>query len=369
MKKILPLLIIIPMMLSGCWDQKIFEKIAFTLEIGIEKSKEEGKYLITETSPAIGAKEQFGIEIVSTSSEIMRGAIENVTKMSSREVEGGKIQQVLFSEDVAREGIHDFLEIFSRDPELPLISWVVVVEGSPKGMFEKASDFKDIPGPALYINQLIMDNVKDMNTPKTRIYNFEINYFAPGIDPVTPLIRLEENDILVVGSAVFSGDRMVGRLDNVRTAMLLCMTANPESGLLSYAAPFPPEMPKGDKDKFAVTLTDIKRKIEVKIENSRPIVDLKLSFNAYMEEYVWDALSKESNQKIVEEQLSDSIKKDCMETLDYLRQVGSDPIGIGELVRARYYDYWKDMDWINIYKDAQFNMDVEVNITEYGSID
>jgi spore germination protein len=58
-----------------------------------------------------------------------------------------------------------------------------------------------------------------------------------------------------------------------------------------------------------------------------------------------------------------------MDTLKYLQQVGSDPIGIGEKVRAKYYSYWQGVDWKDIYKDIDINVDVKVDIKQYGAID
>lgn len=369
MRKSVLLLIIIPTLLTGCWDLKIFEQVDFTLQLGIESSKKEGELLITGTSPAIGAKEKMAIEMISSTAQSLREATEKRNRMAAKRTRSGKIQQILFSEEIAGKGIHELLEVFERDPEDPLLAWVAVVEGSPREMFEKASKFKDIPGPALYINQLLQHSSKDAHIPVTRVYNFDVNYFAPGIDPVTPLLRLVKEDILVVGSALFSDDKMVGKIDHKQTALLLAMMGKTQKTVTSYITSQPPGESPEAKEYIAITLSQCKRKIDVYIKDKKPVVNINISYSGYLEEFGWDNFSDQSVQKKVEKHIAGNIKKDCMELLKYMQEVGSDPIGIGDMVRAKYYSYWQSIDWKEVYKEAQINVDVQVDIKEYGAID
>lgn len=368
MKKLMILLSIIPIIFSGCWDQRIFEKTGFSLMIGIESSKKEGEYMITATQPAIGAKEKYGVEIQTTVAGGLRESKENRNRMAARIPEPGKIQQVLFSEDAAKKGINELLDTLNRDPENPVLAWVIVTEGSPLEMINKSSKFTDIPGPALYINQLIKNNIKDANTPETRVYNFNIDYFAPGIDPVAPTIKLLEKDILVTGSAVFSGDKMVGKLDHRQTGLLIGMMDEGKDKEYSYIAPYPHGIEMPGRKNFAVTLIESKRSINVSMKDSRPSVDIYLKYEGSLQEFGWDNLDKITVQKKIEDHLNSLLKKDCAEVIKYLQRVGSDPIGIGEIVKAKYYGYWNTIDWKSIYRDIPVNIYVSVKLKEAGAI-
>lgn len=209
-------------LLSGCWDQIPIEQTGFSVQLGFELSPEH-KLLITNIYPAIDAKEKNRDEIITAEGNLVREARERRKTTGAKVVNGGKIQQLLFSKELAALGIQEIMEILERDPLNPPVSYVVIVDGSPKELLEKAQTFTSKPRPVLYINQLLVNNINSAYTPDTKIYDFYIRYFAPGLDPITPLIRLETDGIRVLGSALFAGDKMVGEIDTQQTAFLLAM--------------------------------------------------------------------------------------------------------------------------------------------------
>ena len=146
MKKIIGILlsVMISTILSGCWDQRIYEEIGFILQLGVESSEDSGHMLVTYTAPIIDVKGEEMVEILPTKAGILRQGRENVRRISPRNLEAGKVQQVLFSEEIARKGIHNTFEVLQRDPSNPALAWVVVVEGSPSELIEKASKFEEI---------------------------------------------------------------------------------------------------------------------------------------------------------------------------------------------------------------------------------
>lgn len=354
--------------LSGCWDQKIYEQIGFILEVGIEESKKEGEFLITYTSPVFDTQLKEKVEVIPTTSGIMRGARENARRLSARQLEGGKIQQVIFSEEVAKKGIHNILEILQRDPVNPALAWVVISEGSPREMFEKGLEFKDKPRVAIYINQLLEGTSKVSYIPQTKVYDFDINYYIPGLDPITPIIRLTPEDIQVVGTALFDGDRMVGKIDSRNTALLLAMKGMMKT--TEYVASVPESIDdvKSEKNHIAIYIKDVKRKISVNIEDNRPVVDITLAFEANLDEYKWGSGAEEAESKILEKYIAKAIEEQCMRLMQYTQEVGSDPLGIGDMVRARHNKYWDSVDWREVYEDITFNVEAKVEIQQYGTI-
>lgn len=366
--RLLILVIASSLTLSGCWDQKIYEQIGFILEVGIEESEKEDEYLVTFTSPVFGTVEKEKVEVITTTSGILRGARENARKMSARQLEGGKVQQIVFSEGVAKKGIHNTLEILERDPTNPVLAWVVVSEDSPREIFEKGLEFKDKPRIAIYINQLLDGGAKSSYIPKTKIYDFDINYYIPGLDPITPIIKLAPDDIQIVGTALFDDDRMVGKIDTQSTVLLLAIKGMMRSTEYITLVPENIEEVDSKKNHIAIIIKDAKRKISVSIENNKPVVDITLDFKTNIDEYEWDNVANESEIKMLEGYLSQAIETQCMELLQYTQEVGSDPIGIGDIVRARHNKYWDSVNWREAYEDITFNVEAKVKIQQYGII-
>jgi len=367
MKKVIMLILTVAVLLSGCWDQKIYEQIGFILSVGIELSEEEGKLLLTYTSPVVGTAKKGEVEILHTTADILREARENVSMKSPKTLEAGKIQEFLFSEELAKKGIHSLLEVLQRDPLNPALAWVVVVEGSPGELLEAASKFEDKPKPAVYVSQILESVSRSSYVPETRVYDFDINYFAPGIDPMVPLLRLTEDDIMVIGSALFKGDKMTGKIDRQQTALLLAMKGMMKTTVFICRAPQSTEELLVQKE-MAVSMKAGKRNLNIKIENNKPAVNISLELFGSVDDYKWDELRDSSLQEKLEKYLGEEIKKECMKTLKYLQHIGSDPIGIGDIVRARHNSYWKSANWEEAYREAEFNVEVKVEIMNYGAI-
>ena len=53
------------------------------------------------------------------------------------------------------------------------------------------------------------------------------------------------------------------------------------------------------------------------------------------------------------------VQRNCLGNPRYTQRLGSDPIGFGDLVRAKYYSAWKTMDWEEVYRDATVNVEVK----------
>lgn len=367
MKRML-LILIIMLLLTGCWDQKIYERIGFTLMIGIEDTTSSDEYLITAASPVVGIERGSNVEILTAKAKSLREAREIRNRLTPQLPEAGKMQQIAFSDKIAKTGIHPFLEIFERVPEDPALSWVIVVEGSPHEMFVKAANFKDKPRPSFYLAQLLKNSADKSYIPDTRIFNFDIDYYAKGIDPVTPLIKLKPNEIEVKGSALFSEDKMVGTLDHQQTLLLMAMKNSMKNTFYITKVPNFSDSNHEDREFAAINLSLNKRKLKVKIEKNKPVINISLEFNANIAEYIWDNLDDISTQKKIEKLLEKQIRDDCINIIKYTQEVGSDPIGIGDIIRSKYISYWESTDWKDAYRNADVNITIKLDIKQYGTI-
>lgn len=363
-------MLIIMISFVGCWDQKIYEDSGFALQIGYESSSA-GKILMSFTVPVVDPQAKEPVELVYSNANLLREFREDAKKISSKLIEGGKIQQILISDSLAYKGINNLLEVIEREPTDPSTPYVVIVEGSPKTMIETAKNFVDKPPrPAFYIHQLLENNIKSSYIPETRIFQFSNAYFSPGIDPIAPMIKLQFDKgkgIEVTGSALFAGDKMVGKIDTKQTPLLLAMMGKMEKS--TFVSKMVVETnSQNEKSGCAVGLNGVKRKISVNIIDNIPVVDISLNFKVNISEFQWNKIYDENVQNSIEDILSSEIKQNCEKVLKYTQEVGSDPIGIGDIVRAKHNSYWEKVDWNNTYKNVIFNIKVNVNISNHGSI-
>ncbi|MDI6619054.1 MAG: Ger(x)C family spore germination protein [Clostridiales bacterium] len=369
MKKVLALVLIIPILITGCWDMKIYERIGFILNIGVESSKDEG-LLVTYTSPVIAeGKKQNEVELIEVTGKVLRDAREKARRMSAKLLEAGKIQQLFVSDEYAQnKSIHQTFEVLERDPTDPIHCWVVIVEGSPSKMLKALSKFTDKPRPSIYMDNLLENISKSSYIPDTKLVDFDICYFAPGLDPILPLVKLSGQEVIATGSALFSGDKMTGKINTRQTFLTLAMMGKAKKAEFASIDPLPVKPDFGNERDMSTDLVPVKRKIDVEIENGRPVVNIYLKFDGYISEYKWDNLDKATVRAEIENYLEKRLENDCDETARLLQQHGCDAIGIGDIVRAKYNGFWKSVDWKDAYKETKINVDIDVNIKQFGVI-
>jgi spore germination protein len=353
---------------TGCWDQKIYERIGFILQMGLELDKD-GKLVYTVSVPVVGPDIQGKVEVFTTSRNLLRESREKVRHVSGKAVEGGKTQHIYFSEQLAQKGIDQYLEIFFRQTENPLLANIVVVDGSPKEMMELSAKYEDKPRPAFYFNDLLVNARQNSYIPETRIYDFTIMEYSKTIDPITPIVRYNEKEIEIAGTALFSGDRMVGKISTDKTGMLLAMMDVNRKIQYTYHKQVEQMDTEEIKSGAALLVKGIKRKLKINTGGEALQIDIRLDFKASLDEYAEaHNLDDPEAKRKLEEAVALSMRDNCLELLKYLQEIGSDPIGIGEEVRTKHNTYWKSVQWKEVYKKASFNVGVSLIFELHGAI-
>lgn len=368
--KVFIIIMLVPLLLTGCWDQQVYERIGFVLQVGIESS-EDKKLLVSYTAPVTDPKKSEVVELLSNEAGLLREFRENSRRVSAKLVEAGKAQQIVISSSLAEKGIKNLLELYERDPANPAIAYVVISEDSPRELFNVSQKLGDKPRPSFYLNQLIENNSASSNCPNTSVFEFSVENFAPGIDPMVTMVKIENEQgkgLRIDGSALFSGDKMVGKIKPKETSLILAMKGKMKHTEYIFTSVGPPENDVTGKTGVAVLLSKPKRKINIKIENNLPVVKISLKFTGDYDECGWNHIDKKDVQKKYEKLMGEELKNECMKVLKYTQEVGSDPLGIGDMVRAKKYSFWKQHKWEEVYKGIIFDVDVSVDIIRYGLI-
>ena len=354
----------------GCWDQKIYENIGFVLQIGFETS-DSGKILMSFLTPVVDPTANESSELIYSNANLVREFREKARKTSDKLTEGGKVQQVVISESLAYKGINNLLEIIEREATDPPVAYVIIAEGSVVKMNEVAKKLTDKPSrPSFYIHRLIENNIQSSYIPETRVFKFSTEYFSPGIDPIVPIIKLQFDKgrgIEIAGTAIFAGDKMVGKINTEQTSLLLAMMGKMKKTVF-VSKMIVGENSENEKSGCAFTLSKVNTKLSVNIIDNTPVVNISLNFIGSLGELEWNDRYDENTQNSIENIVEREIKEKCESILKYTQEVGSDPIGIGDIVRAKNNAYWENVKWESAYKDVIFNVKVKFKINNHGII-
>lgn len=365
--RIIAIFIIIPVIFCGCWDEHPFEKIGFSTVYGIEISEDDSKMKVTIVNPVTVPGSKARSEILTTTASLLRSSREELRRKSSKSMEAGKTQLFIYSKDIAERGeIFKINEILERDPTDPIIAWLIVVDGSAEEFLRGVEKLSDKQRSYTYLTELLERNSRSGYNPETRIYSFDITSFEEGIDNIAPLVKLEKDGAVIKGTALFSKDKMVGNLTSRNTSLLMAMMGKLKFTEYEFNSVNLPENNMQIKHGLSAILNSCKRKIEVKIVNNKPVVDIGLSLSGNIDEYKMDDFNEDENLERLNLKLQRELNKDCINVINYLKDINSDPIGIGSIVRAKYNSYWKKIDWTKAYKDTVINVNVKLKITQYG---
>lgn len=323
-------------------------------------------YSITTPVTTEDAKEKVEILDV-TGKDLMRESKEVLRSVSGRKLMAGKSQHVYFSKEIAQKGINEFLGIFIRDPDNPMQANLVVVDGSPMEMLKMGLNLEDKPRPAFYVSSLLKDARDTAIAVETRLYDFSILQYSKTIDPVLPFVRYGENEIEIAGSALFDTDKMVGVINRKQTILLNLLTGEKNNGRYNLKA-VPGDNGGNILHGASVMIVESKSKKEIELkEGMEPKAKITLKLKMRLEEYTGGGrMDEEKAKKSLEEQLAMEMKSDCEELFKYMQSVGADPIGFGEMVRSKYNEQWKSMDWKEKYREMETDIKVEVMIRSYG---
>ncbi|SHI12989.1 Spore germination B3/ GerAC like, C-terminal [Sporobacter termitidis DSM 10068] len=368
-------------MLSGCQDQNTFEDIGFALSIGFDLSSNDGKTVYTMVFPNISdsggsysdkgdGSADYKVDIFSEETYLVREARDLGRLSSTKHVEGGKIQNVLFSSDLAQERkLSEYLEIFERDTRSTVQSTVIVVDGSARELLEKGSQFTEKPRISLYLADLLERNFKSGYCPDTNIVRYDILNVRPGISPIVPLIRLENDKIRVLGSALIDRDKMTGRLDTRETACLFLAMGKNKGSEITFALP---EGVETQKKEGIIFTRKVKSKQSIRLENNTPVVSFDIRLSATLDEYTWGDITQQEFESRMEQSLSSSITATLNEVFKKLQEADCDVFGFGDKIHAYHNSYWKSIGglegWKTIYPTVKINVNLKADLIRYGEI-
>lgn len=191
MKKIIIILITI-LLFSGCYNYKELNEIAVVSSIAIDK--EDDEYLVS--AQVMNAKQEEESEnsqvIVYTSKgKTINEALRDMTMKSSRRLYGGHLSKLVISEEIAKEGIVNVLDLYQRLTEVRNEFTITVSKNI------KASDVIKIMTapesvPAEYVKTSIQSaDLASALTYSTKLDEFLSFYLKKGIDPVIAVVEVE----------------------------------------------------------------------------------------------------------------------------------------------------------------------------------
>lgn len=367
------LLVIISILIgSGCArDERIIEDIAFVQTIGYdlmdteELDEDEPMYQLTTSAPLV-EPDRTGPKISRmTTTKLNKEGIQQNARTTERTIVVGQLKLLLYSKKISEKGLEPLFDVIVRDPQIPARTKMAIVDGESGPLIEK--EFDEHPRTTVYLDELLEKEALYNVIPDTNVYHYFRDLKDDSRDPVLPVIKLEEENIIVSGLAFLKDDVYRTQIGIDDALMFFFLERQFERGDLIMSIP---NNETNENELVAYTSLSSKRKFDVNKKEGGYDVTIKIDIRGIILEYIGDInITKAEGQKKLEKIIADHIKKKTEEIVALTQENQVDPIGIGTQVRnSLSYDEWNALDWHEEFPQIQVHCEVNIDIRDYGMI-
>ncbi len=351
MKKLFFLIITI-ILITGCVDYKELNSLSYVTGLGVDYIDEEFivVFEITDNTKEGDTVVPKTYTVDGVGSTYYEAHINATEKLKSTPY-FSHTQIIVLSENVTKEKITDITDYVIRNPKLnEEFLFVITNEDSPKDIFENTSETN--PSVSFYLTSLIKDNTYSKNYYTHLPFASFTRDLAEGyIDPAVSKIKIDEEEFIFDGLAVFNDTNLVTTLSKDNANIYNAFNSQNTSIVLTsiYNDSSIETITQFEKIDISITETDIDITVDVIVEIKKSPDNADL-FDDDVYNEIADLLSIELNNKINDLMIN-------------LQKYNSDILG---LENVYYKSTRKDNN--ELWTKANVNIDTNLSISRKGLI-
>lgn len=380
----LAILIQVMILLSGCWDQRELGEITVVTGMAVDKG-ENDKYVLTveginatelnkQTASGFAPSIVYGVEGNSLSELAYK-----VNEGISRHLIYSHMRTLIIGEELAKEGIIDFIDYLERNREIRDDFNILVARGL-RGADILRVTYQFQKSPSLKLHTQLDTMMKDWGgDPGVRMNDVIRAWTSSGREPVMAAVTIlgdpkkglsSENmkkvtpDALVIldSLAIFKEDKLAGylSLEDSRNYLWIQDKIIKTSITVECA-----------EGRFmGLRVYNTKTKIKGEIQGGQPKIDINIRAEAYVDgTHCNNQFDKAKTffecdrcaEKHLEKLISGTVKK-------VQEEYGTDIFGFGEVVQRQDYKDYKQIEdsWDEKFTEADVKVDTTVIIRRTG---
>lgn len=370
-------LILILLILPGCWNSRELDMLSIVNALGIDRT-EDGQISLTfeilkppnikgASSQEPGAEK--AVWIVTAKGQTIFEAIRNSTMKIERRPYFAHNKIIIIGEEAAQEGIAPLLDLYLRDPELRERVLILIARGKARDILDTEHPQEKIPAKA--IEGLIKSTTAASFLPKVTLYDLAKVLVSQTSDPFIPGIKLMETDegntvrrMKLDETAIFKEDKLIDWLDHKETRGVLWVLGEVKSGIVVI------QSPKGEDEKVALEIVRATSKVKPEIIEEKLVVNVEVKVEGNIgEQQSHIDLTKPAIIKELEERKTEVILEEITSALQKTQKLGVDIFKFGEEVHRKFPQEWPkyEENWDEEFKNLEVNVSVEVEIIRVGT--
>jgi spore germination protein KC len=371
MKKLTVVLVLLSLMLTGCWSKLEMTERAFVIAIAADRGEKE-KFALTfqiykPTSqfgaPSVQNEKSAFINLSLEGSSVFN-IVRNISTLTGRRSQFSHIQIILISEDAAKEVLEDFLDFFYREPEMSLNAPVMITRG-------KARDY--LFGNPMIENTLGSQIQKQLNfsanlegkTIRSSLLELAFQLKSESETAMLPYLLTEPtyDQRIVQGIALIKKGKMDHWVDPEKAEYLLMLANKYRYGVLEI----PCDPHSSDSRTETIEVFKVSTRMNPELRESSVAVQFDVRVEGGIGELVCTTIRDPQDEKWFIDKLELYMEEQLKSVMNFLQQSGVDGLGIAHRLYLRHPSGWKKIkqEWDDLY--PQVPVDIRVRIINGSS--
>lgn len=338
---------------------------------------DEGKLMLTVQipipSPQVGSSGGGGSQeqyfLLSAEGTNIHNAKEKLERRLSRRLFYDHRSILVIGESLARRGIKDLLDHFSRDPNSRIRAYVLIAKGKQgREILKIKYPFERIPAEAF--REMEHAEMLSAVTLRDFLVATSTEGTVPIVGTVEPVVAsknmIDKKDELIqlAGAGIMKEFKLVGYLNADQSENWLWVTGNIKRGIVDAQLPYKLgnvslKLMKVDKRKIKTEVRGDKVHITVELKGEGILVENNSPLN----------LNSAGNLQIVEKALSAILEKHVHQTITQVqRKYKTDIFGFGQAIYRNDPQKWKTVkkQWEAIFPKADVTIHARLTVSRTG---
>lgn len=236
-------LLLLPLLLTGCFDYHDINKVTFPTSIifDVDDLGQEIVYLdcIKPYRSTNDSSDKGRRIIYKGVGKTALEALNDINRASSFKLDYTQTRAYIFTEKASRKGIKKFLDLINNNSEFSMKPSAFVYYGDVEELLKTVSTDEEYLG--LFLNDLVGKEKYNPRAVKSNINYYLSNILMGSNTALLTSISLEDNDIdkkiQIQGSSIFKDNVLVEKIDIENSLIYNIMMGNAKSGTLEISNP------------------------------------------------------------------------------------------------------------------------------------
>jgi spore germination protein len=364
MNKIVLCLLPLILFISSCVERQILDEIGLLQAVGYDLGEEENIDAVF-ILPIYRADGETVVQKYEASGNTSKSIRRKISAMSEDPIVAGQLRVALYNEELAKKGLLPIIDTLYRDASIGNRMNLSIVRGSVKDIL--LSDYSDRESVAIYIQKLILHNIKKETLPSQNLHLFLYRLYSDGQDPFMPILVRERDHIKISEIAFFKKDKLVHSIPLRRGFIFKLLLEGYSSGKYELSLPA-----KGTDKKDFVIIEKLGSSATYYLDKaeSKPKFRINIKIKGQINEYSGKLnMAEPKTIKMIQSELQKELEKNSEKLINEFIEHKIDPLGFGSKYRSKTYDWDPKEFKEKLYPKMEVEVNVNVKIISTGVVE